>query len=192
MAQIATSTRAQFFQMNRWVLLLLFLGGLFVSASAQLQPYLLLQGPSGSKTYRFVRGQELEWRFHGEDEFFSARIIDFYPESQTIRIDDILVSINKFAEVRYRKNGAGLKKYLQGQGLVNLVFLGGFTAFSKRTRREQKNFLIVAAIVSAAMVIYGSFGRYVSREVGPNQRYLLKIAGGDLRLRDGRDLYDGT
>ena len=141
MEQIATSIRPRFFQVNRWVLVLIFICGLVVSAFTQREPYLLLQGPSQKKTYRFIKGQELEWRFRGEDEFFSARIVDFYPESQTLRIDDILVSIDKIAEVRYEKRGAGFRKYLQGQGIVDLAFLGGFTAFSKRTRREQKNFL---------------------------------------------------
>ncbi len=185
MAQITTSIRPRFFQVNRWIFTLVFMCGLAVSALSQQQPYLLLQGPSEGKTYRFTKGQEIEWRLNGEEEFFSARIIDLFPESQTIRIDDIILSISNIAAVRHRKRGAGLREYLQGQGIANLAILGGFTAFSKRARNEQKSFMIVAAVVSTAMVVIGSIGKQAVRDVNSDGRYILKVAGGDLREGDG-------
>ena len=111
-----------------------------------------------------------------------------FPESQTLRIDDIILSIGNIAEVRHRRRGAGVRGYLQGQGIANLAILGGFTAFSKSARTEQRNFMIIAAAFSATMVAVGSIDKYATREFGPNSQYILKVAGGDLRKTDGGDL----
>ncbi|MFK8056875.1 MAG: hypothetical protein AB8F78_12200 [Saprospiraceae bacterium] len=163
---------------------MLLLFGIAFAAVAQQQPYLLLQGPTKAKTYRFMKGQSLEWRLQGEEEFFSARINELYPESQSIRIDDMILSMGKIAEVRHRRRGAGVRGYLQGQGIAALVFIGGFSAFPSEDRDRQTNFLISAAVVSAAMIVVGSVDKNASREFGPNSKYVLKIAGGDLRKGD--------
>jgi len=166
------------------VFLIFLLCGIVFTAAAQEQPYLLLQGPTTKKTYRFLRGQTLEWRLLGEEEFFDARINELFPESQAIRIDDMILTMDKIAEVRHRKRGAGLRTYLFAQGLFNLAFIGGYSAFPSEDRDRQKSFLIIATAVSAAMVAVGKFGKIATREVGPNSRYLLKVAGGDLRKGD--------
>lgn len=184
MAQVASSLRPRFFQVNRLILVLLFLSGIACAAFAQRQPYLLMQGPSEKKTYRFLRGEVLLWRLQGEDEFFDARIMELFPESQAIRIDDMILPMGRIAALRFRKRSAGIRGYLQGQGIVNLALLGGFAAFSERARTEQKGFMIVATAVSAAMVGVGSVGKNAHREFGMNSRYLLKVAGGDIRSSD--------
>ena len=170
--------------MNRLMLTLLFICGLAYAAVAQMQPYLLLQGPGEKKTYRFMKGQELTLRLVGESEFFSARIKEVYPESQTLRVDDIILSIGKIAAIRHRRRGAVLRGYLQVQGFINLAVIGGYSAFPSEDRDRQKGFLIGAAVVSAAMVVIGSIDKYATREFGRNSRYVLSIAGGDIREGD--------
>jgi len=185
MEQIATPTRSRFFQVRLLAFITLLICGSAISVMAQQQPYILLQGPTEKKTYRFMKGQELTVRLQGEVEFFTARIIDLFPESQTIRLDDMIISTAKIAELRHRKRSAGMRSYLQIQGAINLALIGGFSAFPSEDRDNQKNFLIGTAIASAVMILAGSFGKYATHEFGPNSRYLLKIAGGDLREGDG-------
>jgi len=188
MAQIATSFRPRFFQVNRLVLVLLLSCGVAFAATAQRQPYLLLQGPSVKKTYRFMIGQVLTLRLQGEEEFFQARLNALYPESQTLRIDDMILSMEKIAEFRHEKRSARLKRNLQVQGGINLALIGGFSAFPSQDRDRQKNFLIGAAVASAVMVIFGSIGRVATRTVGGDSAFLLKVAGGDIREGDDGDL----
>jgi len=128
MEQITSSTRPRFFQVGRLALIVFFLCGFVFASVAQQDPYVLLQGPSEKKTYRFMKGQELTVRLQGEIEFFTARIRDLFPESQTIRLDDMILSTSKIAEIRYQKRSAGTQTYLQIQGGINLA-LGPNSAY---------------------------------------------------------------
>lgn len=152
------------------------------AARAQPEPYLLLQGPSSRTTYRFAVGETLEWRLRGEPEAFTATIARLFPESNAIQLEGLLLSVDSIAGVRHERRGAGLRTYLRFQGIANLAFLGGGVAFSEEIRDRQAGFVAVAAAVSGAMVLAGSVNRHARREIGP--RYLLSVAGGDLRVGD--------
>jgi len=160
-----------------------FWGSFLPDLSAQVQPYLLLQGPNDRTTYRFQVGQQLEWRLAGEEELFSARITALYPEAQSIRLDDLLLSLESIASVRFVKKGAGLRRYLQVQGIFNLGVIGIASAAGGLAEGQQ-TFASVTAAASALMVTLGSVGRRRQRELGANSRFILQVAGGDLRLGD--------
>ena len=156
-------------------------------ATAQAQPYLLVQGPSKAKTYRFAVGESVEWRLRGEGDFFSARIQALYPESQAIRLDDLLLSLDQLAEMRYPRYGEGLRGYLRAQGIFNLAVVGGAVAFSRDVRRDQPRFAAGAAAFSGLMVAVGFIKRRHRPTFGEGGRYVLKVAGGDLREADDPD-----
>jgi len=149
-----------------------------------MEPYLLLQGPSEKKTYRFFRGQELTWKLKGENEFFTARIRDLYPESQSVRIGDMILSMEKIISIRHLKRGVGVRRYVKNQGITNLLIVCGFTLFSRRARQNQAGFLGISAAVSAIMVAIGSDTKS-TRELGGQSSFVLKVAGGDIREGDG-------
>lgn len=174
--------------MSAWVrrlsLLLIVLGIFPLWLPAQQQAYLLMQGPRKSNTYRFAVGETVEWRLKGEPERFSAKIQAVYPESQAIRLDDLLLRLDQIAEMRYLRRGRGWRGYLRAQGAFNLVVVGGAVAFSRQVRREQQGFALGAAIVSAGMVAAGNIDRYHRPRFQAGGKFVLKIAGGDLRESD--------
>ena len=162
------------------LLAVLSLAGL-VLAQAQPAPYLLLQGPSTRTTYRFRRGEVLEWRLRGERELFAAPIVRLFPEANAVQLGDLLVSADAIAAVRHPRRSRGIKNYLRIQGLVNFGFIGAGLLISD-TRENQLGFLAGAAGVSGLMILFGSVDRYAERDIG--RRYLLTVAGGDLRVGD--------
>ena len=186
MAQAPSPTRPAVF----WLVALCYLVvGFGESLQAQEQPYLLLQGPSPRTTYRFPLGSTVEVKLAGEEDFFTARIVELFPESQAIRLDDLLLSFNKISEIRVRRKGSGFRRYLQIQGLVNLGIIGLVTAFDRDTRTvpERRNFAVGAAVVNAVMVVVGSIDHYAERSVREGSPYVLKVAGGDIRQTDDPD-----
>ena len=154
-------------------------------ALAQAQPYLLLQGPSSGKTERIQVGQRMEWRLRGEGDFFLATVERLLPEAQAVQLGAMLVRVVDIAEVRFESTGrgAGYKRYLRIQGLVNLVAIGLALA-DPNVRTNQRGFVRGAAGVSAAMVLTSLTGNRKRRAIGPGTRYVLSVAGGDLRRSD--------
>ena len=151
---------------------------------AQADSYLLLQGPRSGSTYRFALGQQLEWTIVGEeDEPFTARILELYPESQAVRLGDFILSLDDIASVRFRRRGQGLRTFLQAQGMFNLALIG-IVSVAGGLADGQRNFAISTASISAAMVTAGSVGRRRTRRFGANSRFVLSVAGGDLRKAD--------
>lgn len=176
---------------RRWTAWLSLAAGLAlgpVLAEAQRQPYLLLQGPSERQTYRFAAGERLEWRFVGEEEFFSARLVEAYPESQAVRVDDLLVPVDRIAAVRHPRRAQGLRAYLRIQGGINVAYSLGAVALSPdyRVPGARRAFALSAAAVGAVMHALGRIGRYATRELTEGGDYVLLAAGGD--LRDGDDV----
>lgn len=154
-------------------------------AQAQPRPYLLLQGPSQRTTYRLEVGERLEWRLRGEGEEFSAPITRLFPESNAIQLEGLLLSLDQIASIRHERRSVGIKRFLRIQGLVNLVLTSGSVAFSEDVRSNQLGTVLVASVVSGAMVLFGSVDRHARREIG--DKYLLTVAGGDLRVGDDPD-----
>ena len=155
-------------------------------ARAQLpgQAYLLLQGPSTRSTYRFAVGESLEWRLRGEEESFAAPIARLFPESNAIQLGGLLLSLDAIASVRHARRSVGWKNYLRIQGAANILFAGGALAI-RDVRDNQLGFALGAMAVSGVMVLVGSIDRYVERDIG--KRYVLVVAGGDLRESDDPD-----
>jgi len=180
MAQTAEATRRRIF------LLFLALATVCGAALAQDQPYLLLQGPSSRSTYCFAKGTPLEWRLAGEDELFVARITDLFPESQAVRLEDLIVSLSNIESVRFPRRGAGLRTYAVAQGSFNLAVIG-VVSLAGGLAGGQKNFAIGSAAASGAMVLYGLIGRRRTRKLGANSSFVLTVAGGDITKSDDPD-----
>ena len=186
MAQIAQTFGLELFQRaiklkaRLLVALLLSFNCFVVPMSAQLEVRLLVQGPTANNSAQFKVGDALLWRLRGEEEFWRGRIVALYPESNAIRINDMLLSIEEIEGLSYRNQGrfVGLRSALRMASLVNLAVIGLVTAASPQVRREQKNFAIGAAAASAALVGIGSVNLRSQRQVGPTRRYQLVITGG--------------
>ena len=154
------------------------LAGLSVLAQAQtVAPYLLLQGPTASKSRAFLLGEQVMVRFRGEDEFFPLRIKELYPDAEAVLLGENLIKLSDIAAVRI-PNRHGLKDYLRIQGVVNFVVIGLAALADREVRENQQGFILGASIASGAMVAYGSLDRFRTREVGTGRRFILVIGGG--------------
>ncbi len=154
-----------------------------VLAEAQQQPYLVVQGPTRRASYRFEVGEQIELRLVGEEETFTARINQLFPESQTVRLDDYILSLSSIASMKFKRKGAGLRGYLIGQGGANLVIIG-LVSVAGGLEPGQGNFAKIAAGVNGAMVVAGLIGRNKRVNFQQDTRYVLRVAGGDLRKHD--------
>ena len=149
-----------------------------VLAQAQtIPPYLLLQGPSAKKSQRYLLGERIVVRFRGEDEFFPLTIKALYPDARAVLLGENLIQLADIAAVRH-PNRPGIKRYLQIQGLVNIVATGLAALADREVRERQTGFALGAVVVSGAMVTYGSVDRYRTRLVGTGKSYVLAIGGG--------------
>ena len=146
-----------------------------LDARAQLAPGLLIQGPSKGSSTRLALGERLELRLRGEDEFWTGTLAELYPEANALRVNDLLLALDDVAALRIERRGAGLRRILRIQGLVNLGVIGLAAAFDSEVREQQRGFAIGAAAVNAGMVVSGSIFQRVTRELGPGQRHRLVI-----------------
>ncbi len=129
----------------------------------------------------------LEWRFVGEDELFSAPFRGAFPESQSVLISDILIGVDKIAEVRYKHENR-FQAYTRVQGPL-IAIISGIGLAVPSLRQRQGNFLVGTATTGVLLTLFGNIGRYRRREVGPTKAWQLHVAGGDLREADDPERY---
>ncbi len=136
----------------------------------------MMQGPRAKTSRRFDIGEEIVVRFRGEDEFFPLRIKALYPDANAMLLGENLIKLSDLAEIRL-ENRKGLKDYLRIQGLVNIVTVGLVALADRESRERQAGFMLGAAGVGGAMMLYGSTGRYRTRLLGNGRPYFLVILG---------------
>lgn len=154
--------------MIRTSAIFLFFISLTVSASAQLEPFLLLEKPGTGNRIRYYIGDEIEFKRWDEDDFYKGMIVQFTDTS--FFVDKMIeVKLREVEALADRSKVAGVRKLSRGAFLAIPVMLLFSAANNTFNTGDQPVVSEEAIGVSAVFAGIGALG-YLYK----GRRYRLK------------------